>query len=160
MKEAITTDPKIAGLSKEIRMEKGKRVYLQTCFACHQPIGAGLPPVFPPLAKSDFLMADKTRVITAVVKGLAGPIKVNGQDFNGVMPPVMLTDEQIADVVTYVRNSWGNDGDLVTVDELYQLESTWTSDVGRQIKLGALRGRPQVLALFFYVLRVFMPAHS
>jgi nitrite reductase (NO-forming) len=123
MKAAITTDPKIAGLSKEIHMEKGKRVYLQTCFACHQPNGAGLPPVFPPLAKSDFLMADKTRAISAVVKGLAGPINVNGQDYNGVMPPVMLTEEQVADVVTYVRNSWGNEGDIVTVEEVKKLRA-------------------------------------
>jgi nitrite reductase (NO-forming) len=123
MKEAITADPKIAALSKEIQMEKGKRVYLQTCFACHQTNGAGLSPVFPPLAKSDYLMADKTRAITAVVKGLAGPIKVNGQDYNGVMPPVLLTDEQVAQVVTYVRNSWGNEGDIVTVEEVKKLRA-------------------------------------
>ena len=62
--EAITADPKIAGLSKEIFMEKGKRVYTQTCFACHRH-GEGMPGVFPPLAKSDYLMADKDRAIRA-----------------------------------------------------------------------------------------------
>jgi nitrite reductase (NO-forming) len=123
MTEAIKTDPKIVGLSKEIQMEKGKRVYLQTCFACHQPNGAGLAPVFPPLAKSDFLMADKPRSITTVIKGLAGPLKVNGQDFNGVMPPVMLSDEQIANVLSYVRNSWGNEGDLVTIEDVKKVRA-------------------------------------
>lgn len=123
MTEAIKTDPKIVGLSKEIQMEKGKRVYLQTCFACHQPNGAGLAPVFPPLAKSDFLMADKSRSITTVIKGLAGPVKVNGQDFNGVMPPVMLSDEQIANVLSYVRNSWGNEGDLVTIEDVKKVRA-------------------------------------
>jgi nitrite reductase (NO-forming) len=123
MKAAIANDPKIAAMGKEIIMEKGKRVYAQTCVACHQAEGQGLPGVFPPLAKSDFLMADKTRAITAVVKGLSGPIEVNGQKFNGVMPPVMLNDEQIAHVLTYVRNTWGNEGDTVTVDEVRKVHA-------------------------------------
>lgn len=122
-REAISADPKIAGLSKEILMEKGKRVYTQTCFACHMTTGEGMPGVFPPLAKSDFLMADKDRAIRAVTKGLAGPIKVNGKDYNGVMPPVALNDEQVAQVLTYVRNEWGNTGDIVTVDEVRKVRA-------------------------------------
>jgi nitrite reductase (NO-forming) len=122
-REAISADPKIAGLSKEILMEKGKRVYTQTCFACHMTNGEGMPGVFPPLAKSDFLMADKDRAIRAVTKGLAGPIKVNGKDYNGVMPPVTLNDEQVAQVLTYVRNEWGNEGDIVTVDEVRKVRA-------------------------------------
>jgi nitrite reductase (NO-forming) len=121
-KEAIANDPKIAGLGKDIQIEKGKRVFLQTCFACHQATGLGLPGVFPPLAKSDFLMADKDRAIHGVLKGLSGPITVNGKAFNGVMPPVALSDEQIANVLTYVRNSWGNEGDAVTVDDVRRVK--------------------------------------
>jgi nitrite reductase (NO-forming) len=120
---AMQTDPKIAGLNKEIQMEKGKRVYLQTCFACHQPTGLGLPGVFPPLAKSDYLMADKARSITGVIKGNTGPMKVNGVDYNGVMPPVLLSDEQIANVLTYVRNSFGNEGEAVTVEEVSKVRA-------------------------------------
>jgi nitrite reductase (NO-forming) len=120
---AIKSDPKIAGLNKEIQMEKGKRVYMQTCFACHQPTGLGLPGVFPPLAKSDYLMADKSRSITGVIKGNTGPMKVNGTDYNGVMPPVMLTDEQIANVLTYVRNSFGNEGEAVTLEEVAKVRA-------------------------------------
>jgi nitrite reductase (NO-forming) len=123
MKEAIASDPKIAAMGKEIVIEKGKRVFAQTCIACHQAEGQGLPGVFPPLAKSDFLMADKTRAITALIKGLSGPIEVNGQKFNGVMPPVVLNDEQIAHVLTYVRNTWGNTGDAVTVDEVRKVHA-------------------------------------
>jgi len=122
-KEAIKADPKIAGLSKDILMEKGKRVFSQTCFACHQMTGEGIPGVFPPLAKSDFLMADKSRAITAIIKGLSGPIKVNDKDFNGVMPPVAINDEQVAQVLTYVRNEWGNTGDIVTVDEVRKVRA-------------------------------------
>ncbi len=122
-KDAIKADPKIAGLSKEILMEKGKRVFTQTCFACHQMNGEGMAGVFPPLAKSDFLMADKDRSIRAVTKGLAGPIKVNGKEYNGVMPPVTLNDEQISQVLTYIRNEWGNTGDIVTVDEVRKVRA-------------------------------------
>ena len=118
MKKAIATDPKIAAMGKDIIMEKGKRVYTQVCFACHMPEGQGLAGVFPPLAKSDWLMADKTRAIVSLIKGLSGPVTVNGQAYNGVMPPSMLNDEQIASVLTYVRNSWGNNGDIVTVEEV------------------------------------------
>ncbi len=122
-REAISADPKIAGLSKEILMEKGKRVYTQTCFACHQMNGEGMAGVFPPLAKSDFLLADKDRAIRTVIKGLAGPIKVNGKDYNGVMPPVTLNDEQVAQVLTYVSSDWGNKGDIFTVDEVRKVRA-------------------------------------
>jgi len=63
------------------------------------------------------------RSIRAVVKGLSGPVVVNGQPFNGVMPPVMLTDEQVAHVLTYVRNSWGNSGDIVSIDEVKRVHA-------------------------------------
>lgn len=122
VQQAIKTDPKIAGLTKDIQIEKGKRVYMQTCFACHQATGLGLPGVFPPLAKSDFLMADKERAIRAVSKGLSGQIIVNGKNYNGVMPPVSLSEEQVANVLTYVRNSFGNEGDVVSVDEVRKVK--------------------------------------
>jgi nitrite reductase (NO-forming) len=123
MKKAIAGDPKISGISKEILMEKGKRVYAQTCFACHQMEGQGMPGVFPPLANSDYLMADKDRAIRGIIKGLSGEIMVNGQKYNGVMPPVMLSDEQISQVLTYVRNAWGNEGDIVTVEEVKKIHA-------------------------------------
>lgn len=104
--------------SKEVRIERGRRVYLLACFACHQPDGRGLPGIFPPLAESDFLKADKTRAIHIPMKGLTGQIVVNGKPFNGVMPPQPFTDRQIADVLTYVMNSWGNDFGSVTTEEV------------------------------------------
>jgi len=123
MKNAIATDPKIIAMGREIVMEKGKRVYTQLCFACHQPEGQGMPGVFPPLAGSDFLMADTKRAITALIGGLSGPVTVNKQTYNSVMPPSMLSDEQIASVLTYVRNSWGNTGDVVTVGEVKKVHA-------------------------------------
>jgi nitrite reductase (NO-forming) len=101
------------------RMEYGKQVFAQNCAACHQPGGEGLPGAFPPLAKSDFLMADKQRAIHVVLKGLEGEITVNGQKFNSVMPALGLNDDQVANVLTYVRNAFGNQaGDMVTADEV------------------------------------------
>jgi nitrite reductase (NO-forming) len=107
--EAIAQNPEIAGLTKEIQIERGKKVFLSACFACHQANGQGLPGIFPPLAGSDFLKADKERAIHAIVKGLSGPITVNGKAFNNIMPPQDFSDEQLADALTYVMNSWGND---------------------------------------------------
>lgn len=98
----------------EERMKAGATVYKQSCAACHQTNGEGVPHAFPPLAKSDFLMADKTRAIRTVVHGLQGKVTVNGQEYDGVMPALGLNDEDIANVLTYVRNSWGNKGDMVT----------------------------------------------
>jgi mono/diheme cytochrome c family protein len=83
-----------------------------------------LPNQFPPLAKSDFLMADKNRSIGVVVKGLAGPITVNGSSFNAVMPALAhLSDAEVANVLTYVRNSFGNKGAAVRPAEVAAVRS-------------------------------------
>lgn len=119
VQQTLKQTPAIAKLTKEIQIEKGKRVYMQNCAMCHQQDGSGLPQVFPPLAKSDYLMADKVRSIGVVARGLSGPIAVNGQMFNGEMPPqVTLSHEQIADVLTFIRNTWGNEGEAVSADEV------------------------------------------
>lgn len=93
---------------------KGKTVYTQTCIACHQATGAGIPGAFPPLAKSDYLNADVNRAIKQVIKGSNGPMTVNGKKYSGAMPPQTLTDQQIADVLTYVYSNWGNNKKVVT----------------------------------------------
>lgn len=94
---------------------KGKVVYDKVCIACHQATGQGIPGAFPPLAKSDYLNKDVNRAIKGVVKGLTGPIMVNGKKFNSAMPAQStLTDQQIADVFTYVYASWGNNKTVVT----------------------------------------------
>jgi len=122
--EAISSNPQIAGLTREIQIEKGKGVFLQTCFVCHQSNGEGIPGQIPPLAKSDYLMADKTRSIRAVLQGQSGEIVVNGKKYNGIMTPLnYLTDQDIANVLTYVRNSFGNQGDAVTPDEVRLIRS-------------------------------------
>lgn len=107
-----------AAKDKAERISAGKVVFVTNCAACHQPSGLGIPQAFPPLAKSDFLNADKIRAIKTVTGGKQGKLTVNGQEFNGVMPAWTLSDEDIANVLTYVYNSWGNSGQEVTPDEV------------------------------------------
>ncbi|GAA3706991.1 copper-containing nitrite reductase [Oceanisphaera sediminis] len=110
--------PKLVANNKDDQLLYGKRVYEANCQACHQAEGQGIPGAFPPLAGSDFLNADTTRAIDVVLHGLKGPIKVNGQAFDSIMPAMRLTDEDTANVLTYVLNSWDNRGGVVTPDEV------------------------------------------
>jgi nitrite reductase (NO-forming) len=96
------------------QIKSGKGIFGTTCFACHQSEGQGVPNAFPPLAKSDYLNADPKRAIQAVIRGLSGEITVNGKKINSVMPSQNLTDDEIADVLTYVYSSWGNNKTVVT----------------------------------------------
>jgi len=100
-------------------LEAGFQVFSHTCVTCHQPSGRGLPGAFPPLAGSDFLMADKDRAIGVVLGGLGGPITVNDKPYAASMPShACLSDDDVASVLTYVRNSWGNKSDPVTCNEV------------------------------------------
>ena len=115
---AMETRPAPATNTFESRMVAGEGVFKSNCAACHGMKGEGVPGAFPPLAKSDFLMADKARAITIIANGLQGEVVVNGEKYNSVMPALGLVDEDIANVATYVRNSFGNKGEMVTTDEV------------------------------------------
>ncbi len=100
--------------SLEERVERGKALYGTHCAACHQANGQGLAGAFPPLAASDYFAGDELAIVRAVVNGLSGPITVNGVSYNTVMPPLgYLSDEEVADIATYVLNSWGNAGEVI-----------------------------------------------
>lgn len=86
----------------------GKAIFSRTCLACHQSEGQGVKGVFPPLAKSDYLNNSKDKAIDAVLNGVKGEITVNGQKYNSVMPSQTLSDQEVADVLNYVYNNWGN----------------------------------------------------
>jgi nitrite reductase (NO-forming) len=103
---------------KAERIERGQRVFANICAACHQPGGQGLPGAFPPLAGSDFLNADKPRAIGIVAGGLTGKVVVNGKTFESQMPALNLSDEDVANVLTYVYSQWGNAGHEVTPAEV------------------------------------------
>lgn len=106
---------------KAASMTRGQKVYNEYCKTCHQANGQGLGAVYPPLAKSDYLVkTPMPQIIKEVVNGKSGKIKVNGKEYNGVMAPMpkKYTDEDIAGVLTYVYNSWGNKGPVVTVADV------------------------------------------
>ncbi|WP_397380390.1 c-type cytochrome [Prosthecobacter sp.] len=102
----------------------GQRIYSTVCIACHQPTGQGLPPMFPPLAGSDWVNVKKPdRMIRMVLHGFTGLFTLNGQPFTSpapLMPPQggALNDEQIAGVLTYVRSNFGNKAGAVTPAEV------------------------------------------
>jgi mono/diheme cytochrome c family protein len=101
------------------QMKRGAAVYARTCIACHQPTGLGLPPVFPPLANAPIVAGNPELPVKFILQGLMGPITVNGMTYNSMMPPVAgVSDADIADVLTYVRQSFGNQANAVTADQV------------------------------------------
>lgn len=97
---------------------RGKEIYAAQCITCHMEQGEGIEGAFPPLAKSDYLMADKKRSIRQVLYGVSGEITVNGVPYNGEMTAIDLNDQETSDVLNYVRNSFGNKGEAVTPAEV------------------------------------------
>lgn len=104
----------------------GNQLYIKHCLQCHQNDGKGVRGMFPPLAGNDKIKGPAADIIKIVLFGLEGPITVNERDYNQPMPPqAYLTDKQIADILSYIRNSWGNQAPNVT-----------PTDVGKVRKLG------------------------
>ncbi len=115
------TEARITGTAtKAQRIQAGKVLYNGTCSVCHQQSGEGIEGVFPPLAGSDYMLTEPTEhAIEIVLNGLTGPVTVNGVTYNSVMPPMsQLNDDEIADILSFVFNSWGNDGDVVSADQV------------------------------------------
>jgi Cytochrome c, mono- and diheme variants len=97
---------------------RGSEVYIAQCITCHMEQGEGIDDLYPPLAKSDYLMADKKRSIRQILFGVSGEMTVNGKTYNGEMPGFDLTDQEVSDVLNYIRNTWGNKGEAVTPEEV------------------------------------------
>lgn len=116
--EAKAEEAAPAGLSKDEQIQLGKAVYEANCMACHGAEGKGVEGMFPPLAQSDYFAKDSNKVIHAVTKGVNGKITVNGKEFNGVMPPLPLSDQDAANAITYVLNSFGNAGGQVSAADV------------------------------------------
>ena len=101
-------------------MEDGKLIYEDFCAQCHLESGKGVKGIYPPLAKSDFLI-DINQTISSIKYGLKGPITVNGENYNSIMVSQGLDDEEISDVVNYILNSWGNSTDKLITEEIVAL---------------------------------------
>jgi mono/diheme cytochrome c family protein len=106
-------------------LTRGAVVYKNVCITCHQADGGGLPPINPPLIKTSYVLGDKAKLAHIVLAGLAEPIEIDGEDYKQHMPAqAYLTDQQIADVLTYVRNSFGNKASAVQVAEVKAVRAT------------------------------------
>jgi nitrite reductase (NO-forming) len=102
-------------LTLQEQVKAGEALFAGTCSTCHQPDGKGLEGVFPPLANSDYIKANPKALASVILHGLQGPVTVNGKEYNSIMPPMtQLTDDEVANISTYVLNSWGNPGGRVT----------------------------------------------
>lgn len=100
---------------------RGKKVYENLCIACHQADAGGVPRMNPPLIQTPWVLGDKKRLINIVLKGLkGGEIEIDGDVYDNPMPPqaAVLNDQEVADVLTYVRNSFGNKASAVSVAEV------------------------------------------
>ena len=97
----------------------GLVIYQQQCLACHQVDGGGVSHMNPPLIKTKWVLGDKQTLINTVIKGLNTPIEIDGDDYHNVMPPhPAMTDQQVADVLSYVRNSFGNKAPAVKATDV------------------------------------------
>lgn len=107
----------------EESMQRGSEIYADFCITCHMASGEGVPNAFPPLAKSDYLMENREASIRGVKYGQQGELVVNGVTYNNVMVSLGLDDDEIADVLNYVMNSWGNTSDeIVTTEEVTAIQ--------------------------------------
>lgn len=128
--EETTTEEETVTEETTVNLEKGKEIYegKGLCHTCHQKDGTGVESNYPPLAGADYLLADKKRAIAQTLQGSSEPITVNGTEYpGGIMGPtvqnVNLTNEEVAAVVNYILNSWGNDGGTVTVADVEEVKA-------------------------------------
>ncbi len=100
-------------------MARGKKVYEQYCLTCHQVDGSGVPHLNPPLIKTTFVLGDKPALVQVILKGMQSSVPIDDEYYSNNMPPHnFLKDQEIADVLTYVRNNFGNKASAVTAAEV------------------------------------------
>lgn len=100
-------------------LERGKTLYEQNCLACHQADGSGVPGLNPPLIKTNWVLGDKKQLITILLNGMDEEIEIDGEPYHNVMPPFnYLSDQDIADVLTYIRNNFTNKASTITAAEV------------------------------------------
>jgi len=101
-------------------MQRGKTVYITRCVACHQQDGGGVPRMNPPLDGASAVQGkDKVKLIQVILKGMTDRVEIDGEFYtNNMAPHADLTDQQVADVLTYIRNSWSNKAGTITAEEV------------------------------------------
>ncbi len=102
----------------------GKKVYESFCLVCHMRNGSGVPGMHPPLTESEFVNGDPDKLITIILKGLSGKMEIQGEIYNSIMPPqAHLTDQQIADVLTFIRVSFGNNSGEILPGQVQKIRN-------------------------------------
>jgi mono/diheme cytochrome c family protein len=123
-KTSTTNASPSAANSLKASISRGKTVYAKYCLTCHQVDGSGVTNLNPPLIQNQWTLGSKTVLIQQILKGSSGKVEIDGDTFTNTMPPLkVLTDQQIADVLTYVRNSFGNKASAVSVTEVKTLRA-------------------------------------
>ncbi|UGU16586.1 cytochrome c [Sinomicrobium kalidii] len=118
-KTAVTTEKPIPVKQAEAAYPEGEKVYKQYCATCHQANGSGVPNLNPPLRETTYVTGDKTELIRIIINGSDAGLEVNGQTYANVMPPHdFLSDRQIAQLLSYIRNSFGNTATPVAEKEV------------------------------------------
>jgi mono/diheme cytochrome c family protein len=117
------------GSQASVDLDAGKAQYLAICVACHQPTGMGLPPVFPPLVKSEYVTGNPERLIAIILNGVMGPIEVDGKPYNNMMPAqgAVLTDSKISQVASFVRSSFGEGASPITPEQVSEARKKYGS---------------------------------
>lgn len=111
--------PKVAVNNPAASIERGKAVYQKECLSCHQADGGGVPHLNPPLYESTNVVGDKKKIIVVVLRGMTDRVPIDGEYYsNNMAPHPELTNVQIADVLTFIRASWGNKASAVTPAEV------------------------------------------
>ncbi len=106
--------------------DRGKAIYMQTCMACHQPTGLGIPGAFPPFDGSEWVTGDTKRLVALVLKGYMGPITVKGVNYNNILIavdtqfPILKENAKLADVLNYIRTAWSNKADAAITPDFIQ----------------------------------------
>ncbi|MDA1029595.1 MAG: cytochrome c [Bacteroidetes bacterium] len=135
----------LMGCSEDPVLVEGKQIFKSYCAVCHQAEGNGIPGTFPSLHASEWISGDKGRLIRLALKGMQGPIVVNGESYNNVMTPHgFLNDQQLSAVLTFVRQEFENNGDPVSAEEIGWVRASLNSDdLFIASELAGMTGIPQ-----------------
>ncbi|MFY0625454.1 MAG: cytochrome c [Reichenbachiella sp.] len=121
--QVVKVEKKVS--SSDALLKKGETVYKSYCMACHMSKGQGVPNLNPPLTRTKYTLGDKKVMIKIVLNGLNEEIEVLGEKYNSVMTPFnFLSDEEIAGVITFVRQNFGNDADAASIEEVAEVRSS------------------------------------
>lgn len=142
--EIQSIEPELDPYDPKVWVARGKAEYATVCAACHQGSGEGLPGVNPPLKNSEYVIHGEERVVSILLHGISGPLQVNGKSYNGMMPAQGATknDKAIAQIASYIRNEWGNQGSLIYDDQVSALRKKLANRTG-PFSEGQLKDIPQ-----------------